>query len=62
MVVDESATDEALVGIDNVSVSSPSSQSRFFVRFSSGSVSSNSSDTPSFSVLELQIECDFKFL
>ena len=36
--------------------SSSSSQSRFFVQFSSVSVSSNNCDTPSISVLELQIK------
>ena len=42
--------------VDSVLVSSSGSQSIFVVRFSSGSVSSNGSDTPSFLVLELQIE------
>ena len=61
LVVDGSVADEAIVGIDIALVSSFSSQSRFFAQFSSGSVISNSCDTPSFSVLKLQIECTLKY-
>ena len=53
-LVEGSVADEVVVGVDVVSVSSSGSQSRFSVRFISGSISSNSSDTPSFLVLELQ--------
>ena len=46
LVVDGPVADEAIVGIINtVPVNSSSSQSRFFVQFTSGSVSSNSCNT-----------------
>ena len=48
LVINGSLADEAVVRVDVVLVSSSGSQSRFFVRFSFGSVSSNSSNAPSF--------------
>ena len=47
---------QSLVGVDVVSVSSFGSQSKFSFDLVPISVSSNSFDTPSFSVLKLQIE------
>ena len=51
LVVNESVANEAVVSDNIASASSPGSQSRFFTRFSSGCISSNSSDTHSVSVL-----------